>query len=812
MALAERYPGLDLIHMKKLFVIVFLLPVLLFGQSNPGYDNIKGSNNVAVTVTGTGNAKRLWIDDHWLAHPPTTNGASGYVLAYDPTNTNTFWTPQTIGLVTNSFTIVTNLTVINNLYVSNEFVTNIIVQTEFVTNLFVINNSVLSNLFLTNGSVYINGVSNLANINPTVRFIPYNLDGTNFADSPLVRIATNKVTLTNQFGAIAEFDVAGNTSAGQLKLITSTAGASVQSLGGLNLTAATGAALQLASGSDTLFFISKTFYGASNDITGGNFNVPFKDWFSRISTLMGVDGTTNALTGLAGTLYLNGIPIGGSGFINPTVNFIPYRQSGTNFGDSPFRVIGPGLVGLTNSTSGVAELVFQSSNKVATFGIANQFGLFQLVTPNGMTLDGSGSSISIKAGDQWQFFNGTLTPGVSNTYHLGQITRPFADLWFPGTVITATNGTVYANGVPIGGGSQTPWLSDIDAAHFSLSDAKGVSIAHATNSSGSTAVADIGLAIANMDQSTNVTATGQRAGLAVGWFYQADDSHILAQDAIAVGSFEGATFSQIESYDGSYAGGQLDVANTTTVSSFNGGIASGNYIASVGATVIASAGLAMGYGFGANTPMVEAFNGSIAAGIVANNEVIWATNGSLSMGQDVASFTPLTFTFGEHGTNIVAGSLALVKNGATVHSLGPDGYLHVHGLTYSELQLDSPSAGNFIDIYSDDGQQSFVIQNTNNLATTGQLTGIQPTIGDGATPYFYDTFVNHTSGQIATFQNFGTNVFTINFDGSITTGNPGSGIASWKLGKVVTGAVTSSVTNYVEVDIAGTLVKLVKAN
>ena len=43
------------------------------------------------------------------------------------------------------------------------------------------------------------------------------------------------------------------------------------------------------------------------------------------------------------------------------------------------------------------------------------------------------------------------------------------------------------------------------------------------------------------------------------------------------------------------------------------------------------------------------------------------------------------------------------------------------------------------------------------------------------------------------------------------TGNPGAGAGTWKLGTVQAGAVTLDAANYVEVDIGGTVVKLLKA-
>lgn len=47
--------------------------------------------------------------------------------------------------------------------------------------------------------------------------------------------------------------------------------------------------------------------------------------------------------------------------------------------------------------------------------------------------------------------------------------------------------------------------------------------------------------------------------------------------------------------------------------------------------------------------------------------------------------------------------------------------------------------------------------------------------------------------------------------GTLSTADPGSGIGKWKLGTVVAGAVAPDGANYVEVDIGGVTVKLIKA-
>ena len=79
------------------------------------------------------------------------------------------------------------------------------------------------------------------------------------------------------------------------------------------------------------------------------------------------------------------------------------------------------------------------------------------------------------------------------------------------------------------------------------------------------------------------------------------------------------------------------------------------------------------------------------------------------------------------------------------------------------------------------------------------------------------TFATASTGSSGTSQNALVDRMTIHADGrvrahgAIETGDPGAGAGTWKLGTVQAGAVTLDTANYVEVDIGGTVVKLLKA-
>jgi len=486
--------------MKFLLFLLLAFPLTLLGQSNPGYSNIKGSNNIAVTVTGSGATKALWINDHILFTPPATNAPAGQLLAIDGAG-HAYWSMGVTVFVTNNFLTVTNFTVISNLFanftyitnlfvnneyvsnsfitnltvnnefvtnltVNNEFVTNLTVQTEIVTNITVINNTVLSNLFLTNGTIYatnttvfINGVSNLSNINPTDGRIPVRANATTFTNSPFVVVDANRVSI----GALT-LNGLGN---------------SLISSGQINLQSAQNSSLNLAEGTNVLSFVSQFFYPAlSNKYVLGTQTQPFQNIFLVTNTLNGSNGSTNYYSDNGTNLLRNGIPIGGSitfgtNNLNPTIGFLPYKQSGTNFGDSPLvrldsRSVGVGsltnvlsstgtdLLYTNDTTAGVGAFLRviggDSPASAAKFGAHGGDAHIQAATAHTVWLqpNNGGSAIVI--------FPSQVLPSASNTFDIGSATLPFVSLYlqtntlFLGTNRYSDNGSaLIRNGVPIGG-------------------------------------------------------------------------------------------------------------------------------------------------------------------------------------------------------------------------------------------------------------------------------------------------------------------------------------------------------------------------
>lgn len=84
----------------------------------------------------------------------------------------------------------------------------------------------------------------------------------------------------------------------------------------------------------------------------------------------------------------------------------------------------------------------------------------------------------------------------------------------------------------------------------------------------------------------------------------------------------------------------------------------------------------------------------------------------------------------------------------------------------------------------------------------GNLGGITQNVGSGILTI--ETVFGAGNPEITL--DFATHDVT--FFNAIKTGDPGTGAAKWKLGTVVAGAVALDAANYVEVNIAGTIVKL----
>lgn len=102
-----------------------------------------------------------------------------------------------------------------------------------------------------------------------------------------------------------------------------------------------------------------------------------------------------------------------------------------------------------------------------------------------------------------------------------------------------------------------------------------------------------------------------------------------------------------------------------------------------------------------------------------------------------------------------------------VTHVGTDGYIHIAGPTFSELQLDGPTLGSMIDIYSDDSQRYVHLQTHLNGIMLEAV--MEPTLieGGGTVPgsggYWFGTETVYTNTPIFALYN-GTN--------AIVTGQP----------------------------------------
>lgn len=150
------------------------------------------------------------------------------------------------------------------------------------------------------------------------------------------------------------------------------------------------------------------------------------------------------------------------------------------------------------------------------------------------------------------------------------------------------------------------------------------------------------------------------------------------------------------------------------------------------------------------------------------------------------------------------GDNSIQIEGQADDGVGNNGYFAIDTSTgRSAISLSTGSGYNF---------RTYVGNSAVEINATGPLgdtVWLRPT--DATIPFrlYTGSTTPHESGTFFDVQNNGTNVLSASFDGAITTGDPGAGAGNWKLGTKVTGAtVTLVTTNYVEVNINGTVVKL----
>lgn len=105
--------------------------------------------------------------------------------------------------------------------------------------------------------------------------------------------------------------------------------------------------------------------------------------------------------------------------------------------------------------------------------------------------------------------------------------------------------------------------------------------------------------------------------------------------------------------------------------------------------------------------------------------------------------------------------LTVLTNGGWTNvggSFTPDGYLHIHGPTFSEVQLDGATLGSMIDLYNDDGQSYIHFQSPlNTFMRTAILEPTQAENSPGSSsPYWFSSVNTYTNNPIFALYN-GTN-------------------------------------------------------
>lgn len=120
------------------------------------------------------------------------------------------------------------------------------------------------------------------------------------------------------------------------------------------------------------------------------------------------------------------------------------------------------------------------------------------------------------------------------------------------------------------------------------------------------------------------------------------------------------------------------------------------------------------------------------------------------------------------------------------------------GTGFRVLNVDQFQFGNSNQFAIVDGAGTFVNSNSGNIPMRFVYTGTN----------FTDVIQNSVGGLDLSPSGH----FVRLIDAYIQTGDPGSGVANWKMGTVISSSVTLDTTKYVEVNIGGTVVKLAVVN
>lgn len=696
---------------------------------------------------------------------------------------------------------------------------------------------------LGGNTLYLNGIpiGGSGFINPTPNFIPYNKGGTNFGDSPLMRLNSATVVLTNN-SSTSELDIQNTNANGNLKLISSSTFSTVQSLSGLALASAQNSTMSFSEGTNRLFFTSQFFYPErSNTISGGGVTLPWKDWFSKKFTLMGTDSTTNVLTATNGVLLVNGVPIGGGAWTDDGTSTVL---------DANTNVLFDNASGLLYISSSAPEILLNPANFQYIDILPDAINM---VATNNTGAGGQVfSAIPAKPANVGAYlFDTTIYHTNLAVVEFKNFGTNILDLMWDGSLVSH-NGI--QNG-PFNYGEDAGLDQEVDSQSgiYNFARLSGVQ-QMITNSQGiismgigsgflrtvidSTNIVGIGADSFELSYFTNVNdflAFGQGGDttfaydsqriITIGHESLGDAILHNANNLLFANCFVGAHAELTDSGNFDVSGNQAAQyyvsTNTTDVLAL-GSLSADHAIAD------GSAGLTyIGKSAGANSKLTNSENvtfiGTLSGqGIEGTFEnFIFTGNNTLAMGSDVVG------TWNPNANDFIAG----------IHSVD-SGESHI-GQLYFKAQTNSTAADYtfFRLIMSADGSQNYLTLDNEHPASyrdfyvqsddsglklilddNGKFTELNVAAPDGSTAYTFDTSVIHTSADLAGIKNFGTNRWALGFSGStvqsgtLTTSDPGNGSGAWSLGKVVTGAVTSSTTNYVEVKIDGAVVKLVRAN
>ncbi len=404
-----------------------------------------------------------WCQKRISEYPNTVNPNEDWMLILASTNTvpATNWNFK-----------LTNLGLWLSNRISGEMIfTNITIINEFtsITTNFNITNFYFNNTYITN--------INQGSINPTIGYVPYNVDGVNFADTPFFRNATNTITLTNQYGFISKLVVAGTGSVANVSLVTSSSGSAISSGGTLALASAANSSLTLNEGVNQLFWIDKHLYGASNTFFLGGWNVPYSGVYAVTNFIMASDGTTNAYTDNGSSFLRNGVPVGT--VINSTDGRIPVRANSTTLTNSPFVVLDTNSVGINGSTNvltrggaNLTHLLYTNGSSqvyvLVQAGDSTDQAAFGVSSGNAQVRSGTSGNRSVQLlpdggiGNYVTVATNTVTPSASNSVDLATAALPFRTAFVQTAQIHGqTNQVIFGatNTAPVSAVSPSKWIS-----------------------------------------------------------------------------------------------------------------------------------------------------------------------------------------------------------------------------------------------------------------------------------------------------------------------------------------------------------------